>query len=510
MIMKRFSFLSAVLAAAAAFTFSACSDYDYDTEMARTDLTDKFSVKGATGNIYASRIEGDIITVKVNPFADIEGELTEAYPIFYLPMGATCSPSPLEPQDFTKDVKYTITSGDGKHSKTYTVRLGDSDLLPYGEGYTLSRMQAEKLYTELGYPGTPLTGEVGNTPNGDLLFFPAFCGNRVVGFSRVYAWGNNNGRSIAPDHSLAFKVWDAETLEPVDETLNLGSLSPSDIVNIANDWVGHIVAATGGLNGKASDLYYWTSLSSAPVKVGALPTPVYTNSHEVDASMFIQVAGDITTDAVVTYMPTKTSSGDHVAVTVSGGAITESRTISTGYPSNDQAWFQMISLFGTDSSSQFLVGETEGEGNGSTKAYLCSGAGSLLSVMPAHMNGRAMSDGIVWWSGTGNVSKRGGSRVPFVMAMVLNGKPYSLVLGGYHWRTASMMMSQDMSEFIADDLSHDFCKYEMSKTGGAGGDFQLSFGSAGCWYWDEENHIGRVAIWAGREGLATFFVSNYE
>lgn len=508
--MKQLNILASIIAASATLTFAACSDYDYDSEMARTDLTGKFSVKGATGNIYAASIDGNNITVKVNPFADADAELTAAYPIFYLPMGATCIPSPLEPQDFTKEVRYTIISGDGKNRSEYIVNIGPSDLLPLGQGYSLSRRLSEKLYTELGYPGKNQTGEIGNDPNGDLLMFPAFCGNRLVGFSRVYAWGNNNGRNIAPNHSLAFKVWDVNTLEEVNESVNLGSLSPSDIVNIANDSKGHMVAATGGLNGKDSELYYWTSLSAAPVKIGKLPTPVYTNGHEVDASMFIQVAGDITTEAVVTYMPTKTASGDHVAVTVSAGSITGDRIISTGYPSNDKAWFQMISLFGADSDSGFLVGETEGDGNGSVRAYYCSSSGALVSVMPAYLNGRPMSDGITWWSGTGNTSLRGGSRMPFVMAMTFNGKHYSLVMDGYHWRTSTIMMNQDFSQFIDDDLTYDFCRYETSITGGGGGDFQLSFGGAGCWYWDEDTHMGYVAIWYGREGMATFMVSNYE
>ena len=508
--MKYYKYLASIIALAAATQFIGCDDYDYDNEMARTDLTGKFSVKGATGNIYKAGINGSEITVKVNPFADVQNELSQAYPIFYLPMGATCSPSPLEPQDFTKEVKYTITSGDGKHQQVYTVNLGASDLLSVGDGYSLSRLQAEKLYFELGYPGEAGTGEIGNVPNGDILFFPAFCGDRLVGFSRVYAWGNNNGRNIAPDHSLAFKVWDATTLESTGETLNLGSLSPAEIVNITNDWKGHLVAATGGLLGKPSDIYYWTSLSAAPVKVGTLPQPVYTSSHEVDASMFIQVAGDITADAVVTYMPTKTSNGEHVAVSITSGNISDSRIISTGYPSNDKAWFQMISLFGTDNNAPMLVGETEGEGNGSVHAYLLNSSGSLLSVMPAHLNGREMSDGIAWWSGTGNTSLRGGARLPFVMAMMINGKPYSLVLTGYHWRARASMMSQDLATFIDDDLSYDFCRYEMSVLGAAGGDFQMTYGGAGCWYWDDENHIGRIAIWYGREGLATFLVSNYE
>lgn len=504
------SIIAGLLVFAGTMSFTACDDYDYDSQMARTDIT-KFSVVSPGGNTYSSSIDGDKITLKINPFADITKELSAAIPKFYLPMGATCTPSPSDPQDFSKEVKYTVTSGDGKNQQVYTVTWGPSDPLPVGEGYSFSRLLAEKLYNDLGYPGAPLMGENGDIPNGDILLFPAFCGDRIVGFSRVYAWGNTNGRHIPANPDLAFKVWDVNTLEEVNEKLNLGSLKPNQIVNITNDWVGHLVAATGGMNGAQGDIYYWTSLSDAPHHVGTLASPVYTHSgHEVDASMFIQVAGDITGDAVITYMPEKTTEGEHKVVTVRGGALGSTSTIKTGYPSNDRMWFQMISMFGTDETAPFLIGETEGSGNGSVKAYYCTSPGVTTSIMPAHLNGKPFSDGVIWWSGTGNVSSRGGSRRPFVMAMMVNGKPYSLVLTGYAWSNRSQMMSNDFLTYIGDALSYDFRSLEMTKTGAAGLDAQLSYGGAGCWYWDAENNEGRVAIWYGREGLATFMMSSYE
>ncbi len=508
--MKRYEFIAAILFSAGTLALQSCSDYDYDTQLSRTDISG-FSVKSSTGNTYSSSIDGNKITLKINPFAEVNTELGDALPVFYMPMGATCTPSPLEPQDFTKEVTYTITSGDGKNSQVYTVNWGPSDPLPVGEGYSFSRLLAEKMYEDLGYPGTKLTGERGNDPNGDLLLFPAFCGDKIVGFSRVYAWGNTNGRVIPANPDLAFKVWDVNTLEEVSDKLNLGSLQASQIVNITNDWKGHLVAATGGMAGAQSDIYYWTSLSDAPHHVGTLPNPVYTHAvHEVDASMFIQVAGDITADAVITYMPEKTATGDHQVVNVRGGAIAGSRKISTGYPSNDKAWFQMISMFGTDENASYIVGETEGSGNGSVKAYFNNSIGLTVSVMPAHLNGKPFTDGVVWWSGTGNVSSRGGSRRPFVMAMVINGKPYSLVLTGYAWSNRSQMMTGDFSEYTGDALCYDFRRLETEKYGAGGLDAQLSYGGAGCWYWDQENNEGRVAIWYGREGLATFLISSYE
>lgn len=502
----------ALVAGAGLLAVVSCNDYDYDTELSRAEITGPFTIQSLSGNTYSSSIDGDVITVKINPYADVETELNGARPYFYMPMGATCSPSPVEPQDFTKEVRYTITSGDGKNQHVYTVNWGPSDPLPVGEGYSFSRLLAEKLYNELGYPGAPVTGdEAGIEPNGDLLLFPAFCGDKIVGFSRVYAWGNTNGVNIPANPSLAFKVWDVSTLEESTAKLNLGPLTADKIVNITNDGVGHLIAATGGMNGAESEVYYWTSLDAAPIRVGRLEQPVYTHtSHEVDASMFIQVAGDITGEAVISYMPTKTATGNHIAVNVHGGAIAESKTISSGYPSNDKAWFQMISFFGTDYNSNYLVGDTEGEGNGSVRVYNNSASGVTNSVMPAYLNGVPMSDGIQWWSATGKSGGRGGSRRPFVMAMNINGMDYSLVLTGYDWTTRSQMMTGDFSRFINDDLTYDMRRYETAQLGGGGLNGITSFGSAGCWYWNADANEGRVAIWNSREGLATFLISSYE
>ena len=489
---------------------TACNDYDYDTQLARTDITGPFTLKSASGNVYTSSIEGDIITVKINPFADVESELNGALPSFYLPMGATCSPSPTEPQNFTEEVKYTVTSGDGKNQHVYTVKWGPSDPLPFGQGYAFSRVSCEKLYTELGYPGTAMTGDDGgDAPHGDLLFWPAFCSGKLVGFSHVYAWGNSS-KNFPANPSLAFKVFNVETLEEENVSVNLGSLTADKIVNITNDWSGHMVAATGGVGGEESAVYYWTSIDAAPVKIGDLPKPVYYNTHTVDGSMFIQVAGDVTDHAVISYMGDRCDTGEHIAVNVVNGQVQDHKVISSGYKSNDKSWNQMISFFGTDNNSNYLVGDTEGEGNGSVRVYYNTSSGMTTNTMPAYLNGKPFSDGVAWWSATGKSGGRGGCRRPFVMAMNINGKDYSLVLTGYDWSYRSQMMTGDFSQYMDDALCYDMRKYSMAKIGAASLNGILSFGSAGCWYWDADNNQGRIAIWNGREGLATFLISSYE
>lgn len=497
-----------VIACVGALAFSSCNDYDYDKETARAELLGPFSVTSATGNTYKATIDGDNISLKINPFANVESELSNAMPTFFLPMGATCTPAPYEPQDFTKEVKYTITSGDGKSSRTYTVNWAPSDQLPYGQGYTASSLLAEKTFVQLGYPGKWCDFSLAAQQYGDLLLSVAFCGpEHVVGFSRVYAWEGTGGT----DTSLAFKVWDAKTLEETNLSVNLGPLSPGQIVNVTSDWKGHMVAATGGLNNAPSDIYYWTSVDAAPVKVGTLPVPVYFNSHALDANCAIAVAGDITADAAISYLAPRSPNGDHNVAYVRSGEIAGNTVITTGYPSNDRSYTQMISLFGPDENASYLVGDTEGEKqNGSVKVYYQTAAGLTLGTMPAYMNGLNYTDGITCWVATGCYLERGGGRRPFVMAMQLNGKDYSLVLTGYDWDNFNVMMNGDMTEFIQDALTYDNRRYMTDLMGAAGFATHWSYGSCGTWYWDDEKKEGKVATWMGRATLSTFMMHCYE
>lgn len=486
-----------------------CDDYDYDRYMSTPEIVSAFTVKSSTGNTYKAVIDGDNITIKVNPYADIDVELSDCLPTFIMSMGATCTPAPYEPQDFTKEVRYTITSGDGKHQRVYTVNWGPSDKLPVGEGYAASRILAEKTFTELGYPGQVFNYYQPMHLRGDLLLSVGFCGpDRVVGYSRVYGWGTTE---VDPTPEQAIKIWDATTLRETGEKLNLGEISTENIINVTNDWKGHLVAAVGGLNSTPSDIYYWKSVSEPPVKVGRTPVPVYFNNHSLDANSGIDVAGDITGNAAISYLAVRSSNGDHHVVYVKGGQISSSGTITTGFPSNDPSWFQMISLFGPDENASYLVGDTEGEKvNGSIKGYYQTAAGLTLGAMAGYMNGVAFSDGIVCWSSTGQYMTRGGARRPFMMAMVLNGKEYSLCLTGYDWENFNVMMNGDMSQFINDALTYDNRAYMLKVKGEAGLINYDSFGSCGCWYWDDELQEGKVATWISRCTLTTFGLHCYE
>ncbi|MDE6716275.1 MAG: hypothetical protein K2J74_07340, partial [Muribaculaceae bacterium] len=348
-------------------------------------------------------------------------------------------------------------------------------------------------------------------------YWPAYCGKKLVGFSRAYAWGLDNGTVVAPNTSLAIKIFDPETLvEDKTATLNLGPVALDKIVNICNDFKGHLVACTGGEGGAQSDVYYWTSIDAAPVHLGTLPEPVYTNTHNEDCSKFIQVAGDITANALISYSPKFTATGDHIVVPVNGGVMDANyTTISTGYNVMTSGYFQMIAFYGADlSTSSYTVGFNEG---GAPKVSYFNANGTELYTATIGLNGvpfTAEAGGATaWWAQGGVSHKKGGARRPFVCAMTINGKQYTLALNGYDWRQKAKFTSADFKEFDTQSvLNHDFIRayVNFDPTTGGGGNMANGYGGCACWTYDEENHVANLAIWYSLEGLATFRMTCYE
>ncbi|MDR1499456.1 MAG: PCMD domain-containing protein [Tannerellaceae bacterium] len=78
--------------------------------------------------IGKATVNGDNISVFVRTGID----LTSLAPAITLSEGATVSPEGGSAQDFSRPVTYTVTAADGKHSRTYTVRLTSVPLYAYG------------------------------------------------------------------------------------------------------------------------------------------------------------------------------------------------------------------------------------------------------------------------------------------------------------------------------------------------------------------------------------------
>ena len=495
----------------------------YDEEGKIKRQSKVFKVKPSTEN-------GNVFNIRISPFLDANDYLTNAKPSFNLSMGATVTPSMTEPQDFSNldaPVEYTVTSGDGKKVEKFYVSWTESELKPYGEGMGDGEQSAYKTYVELGYPGTyakwPQDDNL-NTSYGDLMGFPAFCGkDKIVIFSRRFAWGDNGDAgakyAMQPNDAHAFKVFDVATLNPAG-SLNLGSISPGDVVAITSDWLGNMVASVGRKASGKTDFYYWTSPEEEPIHVGTADVTTDISANSTDGGCYINVAGDITTNAVIATSAPRTNKGQHYKFNAYRGKLEPEYTIiETGRSELDKNQFQMISYFGTYENDPYLVGDCSANGsedNGQIHIYLNNPDGSNRGEADYHMlgyNGYMHDDGEQWWSRSGKWLSRNGGRRPTVHAMVLNGKPYSYATTGTDWRNRGVMFDQELTEVIPGypAFGYGLCTKEKNPNKNEAGMWiGDSFGCMADWYFDDETQEGYVAVWSDRFGLNMFFITCYE
>ncbi len=476
--------------------------------------------------------DGHTFYIRVPENYDPQLEIKGVTPRFTLSMAATVEPAMSVLQDFSdldNPVVYTVTSADGSVTETYKVTylIVPPTQVEKGTGFTASEMTACKTYVELGFPGTYASwtyqpSDVLNVSMGDLIGMPAFCGNEIVIFSRSYAWGNSaavNGVPAFPaDHSQAFKVFTLPDMEPAGE-LNLGGISPGDVVAVTSDAAGHMVAAVGRKAGGSTTFYYWTSTTEEPIELGSVDVSTEIGNHDADAGSYLNVAGDVTDQAVMTAAAPRSDEGQHYKFRVAGGRLIPGYdVISTGHSSNDKAWFQMVSFFGPGEYDPYLCGDTEDMhmDNGQINVYLQNSDGSNRGTMDYHktgVNGWTHDDGEQWWSRSGMWLARGGGRRPTVHAMTINGVPYSFFTTGSDWRVRGVLMEQNLDKCVTFGQSSDypFPHFGYGKTtaaksprGDGGMWIGQSYGAMADWMYDEEEMVGYVAVWSDRFGIHLF------
>lgn len=483
-----------------------------------------------TFKVRLSPEDDHLFQVRISPFLDHELYLTNCVPTFCVSMGAKVDPPMTEPQDFSdpdNPVVYTVTSGDGKHTDTYRVSYTLSDLKPYGEGMGDGEQLVYKTYVEMGFPGTYASwagGDDLSARGGDLLGMPAFCGkDKIVVFSRRYAWGDTGAAgakyAMAADPAHAFLVYDVRTLEQ-SGSLNLGSIKSSEVVAVTSDWAGNMVAAVGRKAGGKTDFYYWTSPDAAPEHIGTTDAVVDISINETDAGSYINVAGDITTNAVIATSAPRTDKGQHYKFHAYRGVLEPTyEVIETGRSELDQSQFQMISYYGTSDSDPYIVGDTSPNGsedNGQVKIAINNFDGSVRAECDYHptwYNGAFHDDGEQWWSRSGKWLSRNGARRPTVHAMVLNGKEYAYFTTGTDWRMRALMTDTGFSTGYLGYPTFGFglCTKDKHPTHKDGGMWlNQSLGCMADWYFDDEAQEGYVAVWTDRWGMNMFYITCYE
>lgn len=220
--------------------------------------------------------ENNIVALIVPPGYD-ESTLVNVAPSITISPWASISPSPDAPQDFTKDVVYTITAQDGS-SQEITIKKVLPDKLDYGFGIT--NMLWNKTKTELGFYGdTNLERNLAVT--GDYLI-------------------------VTRDWGVSPLLIDKMTGKKVGE-LNISGIEENatgEFQGIAADTKGNLIGANYVQAGNADHifkLYRWSNgVTNKPETILSLPAKSFDSSlGSINIGGFIGVTGDIDGDAQI-------------------------------------------------------------------------------------------------------------------------------------------------------------------------------------------------------------------
>lgn len=477
----------------------SCGDDMFDNDgkdafIVGQDGIGSLTVKGRSGTIYRSRMSGDTIYIKINPSVDAEEELNGVTPTFYLSLGATVSPDPSQAQNFAQKggVRYTVTSRDKKTETSYIVTYGVSDVVPYGEGYTLGQRMIFKDFSELGYPGQLFVEQDYDTRlHGDLNGYVAFCGHKhLILFARQYSDPHMDFPELdIATPQLAFRIYNRDDLSYAGN-LNLGTIASTDVRAMTSDSKGTLLASVS--DGANSEIYYWDNWTDAPKLLLRLDNNI---CSAIDGSNYLQAMGDIHSTANISAPAPRDSEGKHYMIHIENGAATNIATVSTGLPSDADNGWQMIAPLSTIDRPSFATGYTENRYCYiSTNAY----SGKVRCLMPNVLNGDFEQ---YWQPANGMACERYGARNPYVSPLLINGKTYLMVMMATDW---------DCHNDVVD--AHDL----HSRVAGCGTGFCIeigvswSFGTSGDWFYDEDNHEAWLAYYNGRYGISIYRLTCYE
>lgn len=448
---------------------------------------------------FKSRMSNDTIYIQLNPLVDPKTVLSEAVLKFCISKGASVTPDPTIPQDFTVEggVKYTVVSEDGKARKTYVVTHGLTDNVPYGEGATLGTFQMEKYFPALGYPGEHKNYDQKDSRlYGDLNGYISFCGHDyIVIMARQYSDPHFDDSSFEVQNlDLAYRVYNATDFSYAGK-LNIGTLEPKSIKATSSDWNG-VMVATVVTGANSTDLYYWDNPMSEPKLLGSVSENL---GCAGDGSNYIQISGDIKGQANIACGAYRSVEGEHYIIHLENGQIVSTDKIASGYSSTDCGGFQMIAPMSPEPKPNYIVGDNEGSGNNTIKVYRNTYGGRTTHIMPGVLQSVGSGGYHDWWVGTGSSLSRTGARRPYVSCMAINGHTYVMLMNGTGWWWCNTLID-------ADDLS--------TRIEGAEYDFSVaaswSFGASGDWYFDEGECAAYWVGWIDRQGAFKHKITCFE
>lgn len=544
------SYLFASIAAIASFSFATSCGDSVIEQMKNADeamMLYEFSLVDSLGKVYKSNFDGTNTNISVKIKLRDSIMLTNASARCFLSYGATISPNPSEPRDYTVPggVNFTVTSASGKNKTVYNITWEKSKVLPYGEGFSGIEKLFNKTFPELGYPGgIYFEGcPYNRVEYGDMMAYVAFCGpNHIALYSRAYGWGydNQEGTTYPANEDLAIRVFNKETGEE-DAFLNLGESMGSYIVDvkkilaITSDDKGNMVAVTG-LYPDRQELFYWTDPNAAPISLGTAPLcldfrQTLDNGQKKFLDMYAnpQIRGDVTKNATFTMGGLRTGSetaraerGQHYIMKIVNGRLSsqydliytrvQSAGFGGGYGQADPLYpyWQMISPYDASDTTDYVLSYTEGVRFPSAdvanqETARVRGLGNDLSIKYEMENNvlntrQIINDGAdTWWSKLGMYPLNVGVRVPVANAMIINGKKYVLLSTQYDWNSAFVITDETMTaKSVTDD--HIF----VDPIGVAR---STTFGCWSDWYYDEDEDECYITVWFERAGLHSYKVT---
>lgn len=352
--------------------FSACSDDP--TLYSDTDITG-FKVRLGEGNYKQGTVkDGNIIEFKITPDLDLS-KLNGVTCSFFISPYATVTPTPDVPQDFSKDVHYTVKAQDGTITD-WTVKWTYGGKLNDGEGFEYF---FKKWEISLPVPS-----------NKDKDGFGAILGNYLI--------------------DTQFNVYDKYTGQRTDKTLNVSGIDAS-LCQLVNDDADNLIGVV-----KNVGLYRWTAIDQAPQKIAT----VTAGANKVSANGNIDKLGYV-------YDSKPDPIGSHATYKFENGIYTSTSTLVTTRPSNDSNWRQIIAVMGLSDNPPLYVIDAmriDIDNTGDEIGYRASQEASYSGIVGPYIN--------IWnkkgYAGWGNHVLLAGRGIPF------NGKWYgSAITSGWGW-----------------------------------------------------------------------------
>jgi len=411
--MKRIFFNVALLIASIAW-FGSCKDKEPAKELRPDCDIISLSLTGLqlTGVVSA---DDRTVTFSVPPTYDMESLKAVAPGTgLQISTSATVVPDIDVPQDFTKNVKYTVTAEDKVNSKEWTVKLNISPYVPQGIGQVNQKWFKTAVEVGLG-----VNMEATFATSGELVV----CGRTGVII---------DGLTGTPKEEKL-------NMEGIVATTNPANASQNIAFTLVNDEAGNLLGCTLGAWAIGSPdgpepfrIYRWTSASADPVEI--ISYPQTSTSH---FGRKLTAVGDVTKKAIVTSydctadnMNVTDGPANHTYWLINNGVAGAGLKQSTAYNSNN--YQQMLWPVSENAIIPFYFSDSGSNDKLSKISYSDGGPSQKIPKGPVPDSDIAADDE---WMIKGNEDFGYGRRVIYTQLFSFNGRRHMAILSTYNNET---------------------------------------------------------------------------